>query len=235
MTTTSVSLQRIGSAARTDNAFVSEPPLQQNHARMLAISKLRLPTNVEMIGGIDGRKPSKSDVRRFADLLEREWNVRHHEHKTYEQHCADVQMRFDTISAPTFVAYGSGGWPDAVLFPIRTNRTPANDLEVLSPAYWNTDFSEGTLFSVRKSVSDNKFSIGFEKKLIEQAFIPYARALAGIGEVNGVFFYSWHLNGTFPSEQHKQEMEMHRELGAIPARIFQKGRIEELIYSHLLG
>ena len=50
-----------------------------------------------------------------------------------------------------------------------------------------------------------------------------------------MFFYTWHLNGTFQSRQHKEEVQMHLELGAIPARTFMGGRIEEMIYSHLLG
>ena len=235
MSLTSVSLLSGKALARTDNAFASERPLQQNHARRLALSNLKLPSNMEMIGGIDGRKPSMGDMRRLAHLLEKEWDARHHEHKTYDEHFEDIKLRFETMSAPTFVAYGSGGWPDAVLFPLRASRTPVNDAEMLGKAFWNTDFADGAIFAVRKSVSDSEFSLGLEKKLITEAFLPYARVLAGIGEISNVLFYTWHLNGTFQSKQHKEEMQMHLELGAISARTFKDGRIEEMIYSHLLG
>lgn len=220
--------------ARNDNAFASARPIAALPAR-LALSRLQLPRNMEMIGGLHGRKPAIADMRRLADLLEKGWDDRHHEHKSYEQHFADVKLRFGTISAPTFVAYGSAGWPDAVLFPMRTSRTPGTDADILGSAYWNTDFAQGTILVVRKSASDTEFSAGLEKRLITEAFLPYARALAGIGEISNVLFYTWHLNGTFKTDVHARELEMHKELGAVPARTFAGGRIEEMIYSHLLS
>jgi len=234
MNSTSARLLSGSVRARTDNVFASELPLSQSHAKRLALSRLQLPKDMEMIGGLHGRKPTQADMHRLAELLEKEWGARHHEHKEYKEHLADIRLRFETMSAPTFVAYGSGGWPDAVLFPLRTTRTPANDAEMLGTAFWNTDFAEGTVFTVRKSMSDSEFSAGLEKRLIVEAFLPYARALAGVGEISNVFFYIWHLNGTFQSEQHKQEVQMHLSLGAIPARTFAGGRIEEMDYSHLL-
>ena len=235
MTTTSVNLQRVNPVARTDNVFASEQPLHQNHARRLAISKLRLPANMEMIGGIDGRKPTRADMRRLADLLEKDWNLRHHEHKTYEEHFADVKLRFETINAPVFVAYGSGGWPDVAIFPIFANRPPANDAEILSSAFWNTDSAGNPVLLNRKTATDCEHSAGLEKELMVKAVIPYASALAGIGEISNMLFYTWHLNGTFQSEQHKEEVRMHLELGAIPARTFMGGRIEEMIYTPVLA
>jgi len=235
MSLTSVSLLSGKALARTDNAFASEKPMLQNHAQRLALSNLRLPKNMEMIGGLHGRKPTQADMRRFADLLEKDWNLRHHEPKSYEEHFADIKLRFETINAPTFVAYGSGGWPDAAFFPIFAARTPSNDSEILSRAFWNTDFSGGPVFLMRKSAADREYSAGLERDLMAKAVIPYTRALAGIGEISNAFFYTWHLNGTFQSAQHKEEMQMHLELGAIPARTFKDGRIEEMIYSHLLG
>jgi len=234
MNYTSVSLLSGSAQRRNGDSFASERLMESSHARRVALSRLQLSKNMDMIGGLDGRKPEMGDMRRLAHLLEKEWDSRHHEHKAYEEHFADIELRFKTTSAPTFVAYGSGGWPDAVLFPIRTNRTPSNDADILGAAYWNTNNAEGQIFAVRKSVSDRDFAAGLEKRLIADALIPYARALAGIGEISNVFFYTWHLNGTFQSEQHKREMEMHRELGAIKARTFLDGRIAEMIYSHLL-
>jgi hypothetical protein len=221
-------------ALRAGDAFVSKQPLDPSQVRRLVRSRLRLPRGMEMIGGLDGREPTLGDMRRLAELLEKDWNLRHHVHRTYEQHLADVQLRFDTISAPTFVAYGPGGWPDTAFFPIRTTSTPANEDGITSAAYWNTDFGNGVVLAMRKSVSDREFSLDLERKLLTGAVIPYACLLANIGEIRSMLFYTWHLNGTFQSEQHRQERAMHLELGAIPSLTFMGGRIEEMVYTHLL-
>jgi len=234
MDSTSASLLSGSVPARAGNAFASEKPLGQSLMQRLAVSGLKLPKGMEMVGGPHGRKPEMGDMRRLAELLEKEWGAKHHERKTFEEHLADVKLRFGTISAPTFIAYGCAGWPDAVLFPIRASRTPANDAEMLGAEFWNTDFAEGPIFAVRKSLSDSEFALGLERALIERAFLPYARALAGMGEISGAFFYTWRLNGASLPGQHMREREMHLSLGAVPARTFLGGRIEEMAYSHLL-
>ncbi len=222
---------------RAGNAFASKSPLghiDTREARMLA--SLKFPAHIRLIGGMHGKAPTKGEIRRLAELREQEWNAQHCESKSYDQHHADIVERLATLSASMLVAQGTGGWIDASISPKFASMLPKNDKEILGGAYWNASEPEGGLFVCRMAFYDQNYaSRELYEKLMSDGWLTYARALASIGRIDGAVFYTWYLNGSFNSKMHRESTEMHLRLGAIKARTFADGRIEEMIYSHLLG
>ncbi|MFA6907337.1 MAG: hypothetical protein WC263_00755 [Candidatus Micrarchaeia archaeon] len=237
MNSTSVSLLSGKTSPRTDKAFASHHPIGHpgiSEKRMLA--NLRLPKYIELIGGTHGKAPTKGDTRRLAELREQEWNARHCESKSYEQHHADLVERFGTLAASMLIARGTGGWIDASISPKFASRLPKNDKEILGDAYWNVSEPDGCLFVARMAFYDQNYASNeLNEKLMSEGWLPYARGLASMGKIDGAVFYTWYLNGSFNSKLHQESTEMHLRLGAVKERTFAGGRIEEMVYSHLLG
>ncbi|MCX6771346.1 MAG: hypothetical protein NTX79_04795 [Candidatus Micrarchaeota archaeon] len=236
MISTSVSLPSGKPGSRAGNAFASQNPIghaDRSERRMLA--GLKFPQYIGLIGGMHGKAPTQGEIRRLAQLREQEWNARHCESKSYEQHHADLLERFNTLSAPMLVARGTGGWIDASISPKFASRLPKDDKEILGDAYWNASEPEGRAFVARMAFYDHNYaSQELNEKLMSEGWLPYARGLASIGKISEAVFYTWYLNGSFNSRLHQESAEMHLRLGALRARTFAEGRIEEMDYSHLL-
>jgi|GEM_PF-6929867 len=237
MSLTSISLLSGKVLARTDNAFVSVHPIGHVDRReKLMLGRLNFPENIGLIGGIHGKSPTKGEIRRLAELREQEWNTRHCERKSYDQHHADIVERLGTLAASIPVARGTGGWIDAAIFPKFASGLPKNDKEILGDAYWKIGEPDGGILIARMSLYDQNYAPQeLNEKLMTYGWLPYARGLASIGKIDAAVFYTWYLNGSFNSKLHQESTEMHLRLGAAKARTFAEGRIEEMVYSHLLG
>ena len=237
MVLTSSNLLSEKTSPRTDNSFASKGPIGHidiSEKRMLA--SLKLPSYISLLGGVHGKAPTDGEIRRLAQLREQEWNARHCESRTYKQHYADLVERFGTLAAPMLVARGTGGWIDVAISPIFVSMLPEDDKGILGDTYWKVSTPEGRLLVVRNAVYDTVHaSPALNEKLMSEGWLPYIQGLASIGKIDGAVFYTWYLNGSFNSTLHKESTAMHLRLGAVKARAFADGRIEEMLYSQLLA
>lgn len=219
-----------GRLSSPGHAFRSDVPLAD---RQTLLSRLSLGDRIEMLGGELGRKPSKLEIGRLADLLKEEWNPRHNASKSVEEHESDILQRCQGMYLPLVVEHGLADWIDQVLHPMVVSTLPKNDKEILGEKYWNTEVREGRLIVVRKRLA-TEFLLGPEERLISKGLLLIAHELWRLGQIDGMVFYTWDVGEKPSPELREKELKLHEGLGALRAREFANGGIVEMIYSHLV-